>query len=544
MAETSIRGYFIDLLVAKTIRREEHHSPRESARLTESHEKTSAPVNARRKTNSYNLRSCVQRADQALKGQKPACLKRSRTHPNPSGPDKSPIHQRKRRRLLANDRIPVSASNTNRVVDEECPIAFWAANKWWPRQYFEDDRVMENILARKRSFSSKSRKNSDAGSATPGSTHQSEQKSREQKSAEYKTPQYATLLATKGVYMKPSSFGLTKTSGDNCKALLDQEQTYPQDTLFRDDHFKATCESVQDKNETRVIRDIALLIVPSAEVSAIYGATQLERLVESVNEGWNNSIPITKTRPQPDYSVGFRREAFTQEQLDRMHPIIGDFSDQSYFMATWYMYFPFLTCEVKCGAAALDVADRQNAHSTAIAVRAVVELFRAVKREKELHRENLAFSISHDHRSVRIYGYYAEITEFETKYYRHPIHEFSFTALDGKDKWTAYRFTKNVYQNWMPAHFARICTAIDQIPGDISFSVSQSELEYPEQPSGMSQELGAYSIAESSAGSATSHTRVDAQSSIEQESNVTSSTSVSGREFKKPKKNTARRGRK
>jgi hypothetical protein len=38
-----------------------------------------------------------------------------------------------------------------------------------------------------------------------------------------------------------------------------------------------------------------------------------------------------------------------------------------------------------------------------LAVRGVVELFRLVKREKELHREILAFSISHDHRTVRIY---------------------------------------------------------------------------------------------------------------------------------------------
>lgn len=56
------------------------------------------------------------------------------------------------------------------------------------------------------------------------------------------------------------------------------------------------------------------------------------------------------------------------------------------------MYFPFLTCEVKCGAAALDIADRQNAHSMILAVRGVVELFRLVKREKEPHREILAFS--------------------------------------------------------------------------------------------------------------------------------------------------------
>ena len=101
------------------------------------------------------------------------------------------------------------------------------------------------------------------------------------------------------------------------------------------------------------------------------------------------------------------------------------------------MYFPFLTCEVKCGAAALDVADRQNAHSMTIAVRGIVELFRLVKREKELHREILAFSVSHDDRTVRIYGHYPIIDGKKTTFYRHPIREFSFTELDGKEKWTA-----------------------------------------------------------------------------------------------------------
>lgn len=87
---------------------------------------------------------------------------------------------------------------------------------------------------------------------------------------------------------------------------------------------------------------------------------------------------------------------------------IGD-SCTSFFMGTWYMYFPFLTCEVKRSAAALDIADRQNAHSMTIAVRTIVELFRYVMREKELDRETLAFSISRDHRTVRIYGHYTLI---------------------------------------------------------------------------------------------------------------------------------------
>ena len=132
------------------------------------------------------------------------------------------------------------------------------------------------------------------------------------------------------------------------------------------------------------------------------------------------------------------------------------------------MYFPFLTCEVKCGTAALDVADRQNAHSMTLAVRGVVELFSLVKRENELHREILAFSISHDNRTVRIYGHYPVIDGPNTTFYRHPIRTFDFTELNSKGKWTAYKFTKNIYDIWMPMHFKRICSVIDEILSNIN----------------------------------------------------------------------------
>ena len=233
-----------------------------------------------------------------------------------------------------------------------------------------------------------------------------------------------------------------------------------------------------NRNEARVIRDITPLIIPSAEILCTYGAKHLDSLIESANSGWNNSIPFTETRPQPDYSVGFKREAFTDDQLAKLSPCIGDFmaGDQSFFMGTYYMYFPFLTCEVKCGDAALKIADRQNAHSMTVAVRAIVEVFRAVEREDEIHRQILAFSISHDDKSGRILGHYAVIDGKDVKYYRHLIHAFDFTVLDGKDKWTAYRFTRNIYDIWMPIHFKRIWSAIDQLPSELNFDVpSQPE---------------------------------------------------------------------
>ncbi|KAL8410603.1 hypothetical protein RB596_000331 [Gaeumannomyces avenae] len=405
------------------------------------------------------------------------------------------------------------------------PIAFWAKEGHWPEDLFKPEDTlemvptMERLLARKKSSSNLSRKRSN--SAT--STTPSDQKPREAKSAQYRDPRYKTLLATKGSFMDESALGITEESKKTYVALLDSDLTIPNDTLFRDKVFKQTCQKVEDRNETRIIRDVTPLIVPPAEILATNGATQLECLIESVNEGWNNSMPLTGTRPQPDYSVGFKRETFTDDQLAKLSPFIGDFisGDQSLFMATYYMYFPFLTCEVKCGAAALDVADRQNAHSMTLAVRAIVELFRAVGREGEVHRQILAFSVSHDHRSVRIYGHYPVIAGKDTKYYRHPIHEFSFTALDGKDKWTAYRFTKNVYDTWMPAHFKNICSAIDQLPSELNFDVPS----LPE-ATGLSQEIG--SLMQSNAGSVSEPAEQDVQSSNAEQQGVTPGTSFTG----------------
>lgn len=396
------------------------------------------------------------------------------------------------------------------------PVQNWILNEKWPSECFEaDDKVREELLEFdswledqmeqssvpvakyverngfryplpiKKTPASLRRKQSDATL-----TGSSDQKKRESKSAPYRDLRYVTLLAAKGSFMEKSDLGITNTSLRTYKTLLSSDQTVPTNSLFRDDVFEATCRSVQDRNESRIIRSISPFIVPSAEDLAIMGASKLKCLIENVNEGWTESIPVEGSRPQPDYSVGFRRSAFTEEQLNKLDPLVGSVFDTSFFVATFRMYFPFLTCEVKCGAAALDIADRQNAHSMTIAVRGVVELYRAVKREKELNREILAFSISHDHSAVRMYGHYAVINDSETTFYRHPIKKFDFTSEEGADKWIAYKFTKNVYDVWMPTHLKRICSAIDQLPSSLDFHVLEGPEVQTEAATGRPQDMG------------------------------------------------------
>ncbi|KAJ3576918.1 hypothetical protein NPX13_g3548 [Xylaria arbuscula] len=190
-------------------------------------------------------------------------------------------------------------------VDPSNPIDFWRKEGCWPSHLFEPG--MERLLARKRSSSALGHKRSNSAS----SQTRSDRKPREEKSAPYRDPRYKTLLATKGSFMDEYDQGITEESYTTYSTMLNSKQTIPAESLFRDNLFKQTCRMVEDRNEARVIRDIKPLIVPSAEVLATYGATGLKCLIESVNEGWNNSIPLTGTHPQPDYSVGFRREAFS-----------------------------------------------------------------------------------------------------------------------------------------------------------------------------------------------------------------------------------------
>lgn len=170
--------------------------------------------------------------------------------------------------------------------------------------------------------------------------------------------------------------------------------------------------------------------------STPYFTTKAPKASSRVNEGWNNWIPVTNPRPQPDWAAAFGRSAFSDDQLSKLGHSLSDPAYLSRFMAIYYMRFPFLICEVKCGTTGLDIADWQNGHSMAVAVRGIVELFKFGKKESKLHGERLTFSISHDHRTVRLYGYYPIINGGKINIYRHLIHTSDITAIDGKEKWT------------------------------------------------------------------------------------------------------------
>ncbi|KAK9443250.1 hypothetical protein VB005_04320 [Metarhizium brunneum] len=310
---------------------------------------------------------------------------------------------------------------------------------------------MDCVLARKKSASSvgsRSRKRSQPGSAS--SVTPSDQKPREEKSARYRDVRYIEELQDQKSYMMDSEQGISDESKKQIVMLLNSDQEPPQDSSFSDTLFSRTCQSVVDRNEARINRDITPELVPSAEKLAHRGARKLGCLIE-----------------------------------------------------------------MKCGFTSLEEADRQNAHTATLAVRGVVELFMVLKREHEIDRKILAFSVSQDHRQVRLYGHYADFKEGDAKYYRHTIRTFDFTELDGKEKFTSYRFIKNIYEIWMPQHFSMLCSAIDQLPGYSNPDVTSLR------ESALSHHLETYSLSQSQSQS-------EIESAHESQQDATPNTSFTG----------------
>lgn len=116
----------------------------------------------------------------------------------------------------------------------------------------------------------------------------SDQLPREVKSARYRNPDYVAELKDEGSYMRDFDYDdddIPKNVKDFYRTLLEIEQMVPKDSLFRDDLFKKTCQKIKNRNEAIIIRDIDLLIIPSAQTLATYGATHLNHLYETTNQG-------------------------------------------------------------------------------------------------------------------------------------------------------------------------------------------------------------------------------------------------------------------
>jgi hypothetical protein len=122
----------------------------------------------------------------------------------------------------------------------------------------------------------------------------------------------------------------------------------------------------------------------------------------------------------------------------------------------------------------------------------------------------------------------------DTAFYRHPIRTFDFTELEGKEKWSAYKFTRNVYDIWMPKHLDRIRSVIDELPSEFDFEVPL----LPEE-SGLSQDLESHHLSRSFTESESLPSERGSQSAIIDAEDITPDTSFTGQGASKKLKRNA-----
>jgi hypothetical protein len=368
----------------------------------------------------------------------------------------------------------------------------WATSNEWPKEFFERDKPPDVVP--KKESSTVSLRRIPRKSTLVTSTLQGDENV-----VPYDSPRYELVLERDaGCYMGKYAPGVTEANERLCRSLLDPNPVIPEDLIFQDT-FQGSYDTVA---------------------------------TESFKQSWNRSYPITKPFPRPDYGAGFKQSAFSDAQLKRLQPFLGDLSSPSYFLGTARMHFPFYSCEVGSGPGAIDIADRQNLHSMTVAVRGVVQLFQLVNRVEELHRQILGFSVSHVDEIVRIYGHFPVIEEDKITYWRHSLRKYTLTEQDDMEieqddteieqddteieqddmeierddtetvqndteteqndteteqkedmeNGAGYTLLKNVYNIWMPAHFRRIISAIDDLPSNDDCVLPGSEPQIPRRP--------------------------------------------------------------
>lgn len=318
------------------------------------------------------------------------------------------------------------------------PVAYWVETKRWPKDFGKEDM-------------SKSKENLTKRRST--SIHHSDRLER---------------LIKNGIFMRASVL-MQRSSKDLCSSFLAGDCTpgiYPG---YPSEQIDNVLARIQDLNEGRLQRDITPWVVPSAENLYFSGKITSDYIGEEIQAQWTRCATMGSTRPKPDYVAGLLRKAFTGEEVEKLKNIV---SLESPWLFTPNLCFPFLTCEAKTGLQGLDEADRQNIHSTSIAIRAIIELYKAafgtsVNRVNELYGKVLAFSVSHNNKQVNLYGHYCVPNDGPAgglNFFRYEIDMFSFTLHEGAERFKSYNFILNVYEKFAPEHRNRIKDAIAFLP--------------------------------------------------------------------------------
>lgn len=294
------------------------------------------------------------------------------------------------------------------------------------------------------------------------------------------TAEYEKWIFTKGLDMDllRGEERVSKESKRTCNSLQKITRKIINPSLFPQGAIRKVINLCCNRNEAIVNRDVTPMIIPPITSLYFGGDNRVEHVVDEVRTDWYNNLVLEGPRLRPNLAIGLLSSAFTSAETDKLSSYKAV---DNWARFTEDMYFPFLMCEVKSGKEDLDRADRQNMHSSSVAVRALLRLeqeadkYRSDKRLAHLSGQILVFSILHDQQDARLYGHYALIRGENWIYYRYPIKRFHILT-SAKDTLSIYNFVQNILESHLPEHLKRLRDALAALPHPTTVSIPTSEM--------------------------------------------------------------------
>jgi hypothetical protein len=140
--------------------------------------------------------------------------------------------------------------------------------------------------------------------------------SRDAKSYAYKAANYVTILETKGCFMRSLDTGPTSGDVNLCEWLLDPLVDTPQGSLF--EFIKGFHDTLRNRSEARLLVDLHLLLMSSAENLCIQGREDLKDVIDGYNDPWLKMESIYGPKPQPDHAQGLKWSTFSESQRRKL----------------------------------------------------------------------------------------------------------------------------------------------------------------------------------------------------------------------------------
>ena len=215
-------------------------------------------------------------------------------------------------------------------------------------------------------------------------------------------------LALNGVYTKQDLSGLETPSKDFADKLLLGERKPTIFPCYPEEAVSEILDNLHAENETKLQMKVLPWVIPSVEDLALQNHIESGDFTDQFDREWQCTV-LGRSKPKPDYAVGVSSLIFSRPELSNLN---NYGTRDTPFHLTPRLRFPFLMGEAKMGHASLANADRQNVHSAALAIRAMIKLYEAAfgpntKEVKELFGKVLVFTISHNDTRADIYGHFA-----------------------------------------------------------------------------------------------------------------------------------------